>query len=97
MLISKFKFDQISKGCAVALGLSIPLSTTLTNILLLTLIANWFLAGNLKEKIDRIIRHPIARVSVFFYSLFLIGTLYSPIPHADISHFLMKMTKLLYI
>lgn len=98
---TKFKIQfnavNVSKTFAVLLGLMIPISTSLTNIVLTGLIISWFLAGHLQEKAQYIFRHPVAKLCFGFFGVFLIGCLYSNAPFNDMQDSLWKMSKLLYL
>lgn len=89
--------DLFSKQCAVLLGFFVPISTFATQVVLLLLIASWFLAGGLKEKGQFIVSHPVARITFLFFGVFVIGTLYSQASWADSLWMLEKVGKLLYI
>ena len=89
--------DVFSKQCAVLLGFFVPISTFVTQGILFLLIASWFLAGGLKEKVEFIVSHPIARITVLFFGVFVIGTLYAEVSWADSVWMLEKVGKVLYI
>lgn len=89
--------DILSKILTVALMFSLPISTALTNVILSFLILAWFLAGNLHHKAIYIFSHPITKLVLVFYLVFVMGSLYSDALGPDISQQLWKMSKLLYI
>jgi O-antigen ligase len=89
--------DVFSKQCAVLLGFTLPISTFATHVVLSFLIIAWFLAGNLKEKVDIILHHPVVRLILILFGVFIIGALYSRAPRADSLWMVQKMGKLLYI
>lgn len=89
--------DLFSKQCAVLLGFVVPISTFATQVVLLFLIASWFLAGSLKEKIQLILNHPVSQATLFFFGAFIVGSLYSQASSSDNIWMLEKMGKLLYI
>lgn len=89
--------DLFSKQCAVLLGFVVPISTFATHVVLFSLIASWFLAGSLKEKIQFILNHPVARLALLLFGIFIIGALYSKASNANSIGILGKMGKLLYI
>lgn len=93
----RLRSDRFSKQCAVLLGFLIPISTAATHVVLTGLILGWFLAGNLQEKLKIIYRHPVARMALGFFGVFLIGCLYSKAPTSDRIMLVEKMSKLLYI
>lgn len=89
--------DLLSKQCTVLLGFFVPISTFATHLVLFLLVATWFLAGGLKEKVQFIISHPIMRITMLFFGVFIIGALYSTAPYPDRVDMLGKIAKLLYI
>lgn len=91
------KCDLWSHYAAVALSAMIPISTTGTHIILLTLILLWFLAGSITVKTRIIFEHPITKVILLFLGLYGIGSLYSVGPLSDSLALCKKMSKLLYI
>lgn len=89
--------DLFSKQCAVLFGFVVPVSTLATHVVLFFLMASWFLAGNLKEKVAYILNHPVARLTLVLFGIFVIGTLYSEASSANRLGMLQKMSKLLYV
>lgn len=81
----------------VLLGFVLPLSTTLTNIVLCLLLVTGWLEGNIKKKITFTLRHPISRAALLFFGIFVVGVLYAAVPLKDSLHMLGKMSKLLYL
>lgn len=98
-MISSFskKCDQWSQYSAVILSGMIPISTTGTNIILPVLVLLWFLAGSIQEKTQLIFKHPITKMILIFFGLYVIGSVYSQGPLSDSFALLSKMSKLLYI
>ncbi|MDQ2993451.1 MAG: O-antigen ligase family protein [Pseudomonadota bacterium] len=92
----KAKFSTLSGILIVASFAALPVSTTLTDILLLLSIISMIASGNISEKINAIIHNHIALLFLAFFALFLLGTLYSTAPSHDITKMLLKNTKLLY-
>ncbi len=91
------KCDVFSKQCAVLLGFFVPVSTFVTQLLLLLLVISWFLAGDLKEKAAFIVKHPVSRMALLFFGVFIVGALYSHASSADSMSMLHKISKLLYL
>lgn len=91
------KCDQGSHYAAVALSGMIPISTAGTNVILPLLVLLWFLAGSVQEKTCIIFRHPITKIILLFFGLYLLGSVYSVGPLSDSVALLSKMSKLLYI
>lgn len=67
--------DCAAAGCAVALGVAIPVSTALDSILLVFFLFFW-LAGDVPAKIKAIRNNPVAMASLGLFMVLLLGTLY---------------------
>ncbi len=93
----QYKWDHFSKQCAVLLAFVVPISTAATNLVLLFLIPAWFLAGNLQTKAKMIGAHPIARLVLLLFGVFLLSAVYSNGSPEAVMGTLGKMAKLLYI
>lgn len=95
----QLRCERFSKQCAVLLAFMIPLSTFGTNVILFVLITSWLLAGKLHEKAKIMGFHPVARMSLVLFLIFVGGALYSKAPMKDIVAMLGigKMGKLLYL
>jgi O-antigen ligase len=91
------KCDIFSKRSAVFLSFVIPISTIATHIVLLALVMSWFLSGHLQEKTRYIFKHPVARIALLLFGLFLMGAAYSSASSENIAELLDKMSKLLYL
>jgi len=82
---------------AILFVISIPISTGITHLFLLSLIFFWFLEGDLKNKAFWVFKNPTTLLTLAFFMLFLIGSSYSKAPTDDIIELLDKMSKFLYI
>lgn len=88
--------DTVNKTLAILLVFAIPLSTTLTQVLMGLLLLVWILTGNLKEKCRLVFEHPVSRSACFLFFILLIGSTYSIASGREILAQLGKMSKLLY-
>lgn len=75
---------------------SIPLSTFVTNVLMITFMVLWLLEGNYINKVKMILNSNYLPVFIIIFSLML-GSIYSIAPFKDIMHYLNKMHKLIYL
>lgn len=96
------KIDNILKILVVMLAFVIPISTSLSSIVLVLFLICWPLAGNLKTRLMQIMTPPIAHATLLFFGLCIIGTLYAGytgdyIPWQDRVHSLGKEAKFLVI
>ena len=80
----KARWELCSKICAVLLGFIIPISTVGTHVVLMCLMATWFLAGNFQEKIKVMVEHPVARAAIILFGVFLLATLYTDAPREHV-------------
>lgn len=61
----------------IALGLSIPVSVALDNILISLITVLWLLSGELRSKADLIRQNPVAIAALLLFGLLAVGTIYS--------------------
>ena len=64
-----------ARWCVIALGVAIPLSTALDNLLLLTLLL-LVLSGNSRALWQAITKNPVARASSLLFAALLLGMAY---------------------
>jgi O-antigen ligase len=91
------KCDFIVKALTSVLAFMIPISTTIAQIVLISILILWFFSGNLYLKTQRILHHPVARFSLILFLIFLLGVIYATAPMKDSLSMLWKMSKILYI
>jgi len=60
----------------VAIGFSIPISTSLDNILLVLLMALWFFGGHFREKIRATLDNPIVLPALILFGMYVLGLFY---------------------
>ncbi len=78
------RYPSLASGAAtagrwgvIALGLSIPVSVALDNILISLIAVLWLLGGDLRGKAILIRQNPVAVAALLLFGLLAIGTLYS--------------------
>ena len=76
----------------MALGVSLPLSTSGTSILLGVILLLWIVGGDYTEKLRVMRRHPLAVAALVLFGLYVVGLIYGK-PSGrvvfDVSHFLL--------
>ena len=69
--------EACARSCAIALGVSIPISVALDNILLALILFFWFVAGDYRKKLASTLANPIAVAALALFGLFLVGATYT--------------------
>lgn len=82
---------------AVAIGIAIPLSNALTNILVVSIVLWFILAGHYKNQWHRLGRYPIVFASLLLFIALVIGLFYTSAPLVEAIAILKKYRELLYI
>jgi len=90
-------FDTTRRILAVLIGLSIPLSTALTNILCPLAILLLLAEGQYKQKFNTLRQHPVALFAILLFTFLLIGLLYTPVPLSEAGRIVDKYREWLYI
>jgi O-antigen ligase len=97
-----FSFHRISRGAhwlerhtAVALGLSLPISVALDNVLLVLLLAAWLASGRWHEKYRLIRRNPVALSALALLAWIALGLAWGSGPLSDGLVYLRKYSNLL--
>lgn len=96
-LSSKSNYNiKLTNLLIISLGVCLPLSVTITNIILALLILTWILSKSYKESLTDI--KDETTISVLSFLVFvIIGVIYTTAPKTDILHTLVKYSRLLYI
>jgi O-antigen ligase len=89
--------DRAAQWAAVALGLSIPLSVALDNVLLPLVAAGWLASGAWRAKWDAIHGNHVALAALLLFGLLLVGTFYGERYPGDALATLLKYADLLWI
>ncbi len=92
-----FHLSNLPKICGLLLAFMIPISTTLSSLMLCCLLFSWVMTGNIKSTMHIMLDNPLGKVSIFLFGLFVFGALYSDAPWQDIHDALRRMAKLLFI
>jgi O-antigen ligase len=90
-------FDTTRRILAVLIGLSIPISTALTNILCPLAILLLLAEGQYKQKFNTLRQHPVALFAILLFTFLLIGLLYTPVPLSEAGRIVDKYREWLYI
>lgn len=103
-IASAFSVNVITRRCektaqwiAILTAFFLPLSTTMLSILYPLAAGLSLCAGRWQERLLPCFRSPVILIFCVFYSLFLIGILYSSAPAADITVTLLKYSKFLSV
>jgi O-antigen ligase len=91
------KADRTSQWAAVALGISIPVSTALDGALLAFVVAGWLASGAWRAKWDAVRGNPVALAALGLFALLLLGTLYGERYPGDAASTLRKYLDLVWI
>jgi len=91
------KADRTAQWAAIALGLSIPLSVALDNVLLVFVVGGWLASGAWRAKRDAIWANGVALAALALFGLLLAGTLYGDRDPGDARTTLLKYADLLWI
>jgi O-antigen ligase len=75
--------DNLAKWSVVALGFSIPISTTLDNVLLLFIFLLWLLGAEFRSKLTIIKSNPIAILALVIFGLYVLGLFYGDVSIKD--------------
>ena len=88
---------RVSCWSAIALGVSIPVSTALDNVLMVITLAAWALSGQVRETGKICFENKTLLYSVLLFGLLTVGTLYGEGPARDALAYLWKYADLLFI
>lgn len=91
------KATLLARWSAILLGFSIPISIALDNVLLALILFLWLLSANFKEKFSVIRVNPVAVLSLVFFALLAVGTLYGERNPGDSLGYLGKYSDLLFV
>lgn len=90
-------FGGLTDLLAVLIGFSIPVSTSLAEIVTALFVACWLLAGNWRERCKVIATNSVARLSLALFGLLLIGTTWSSASWSEAFRCLLKYREFLYL
>ncbi len=91
------KADRTAQWAAVALGISIPISTALDSALLVVVLAGWLASGAWRAKWEAGRGNPVGVAALALFALLLLGTLYGERNPGDAGAILRKYLDLLWI
>jgi len=81
---------KASRWAVVALGFTIPISTTADSVMLVVVLIVSLVAKHAKERLQSAVRHPAAVAWFAFFLLVALGTLHGSASVSDRMHFLTK-------
>ena len=89
--------DQAGRWAAIALGVSIPFSVALDNVLLALVLAGWLASGAYREKISLVGRNRVCAAALVLLALLAAGMLYGEQAPGDAVSYFKKYLDLLFI
>jgi O-antigen ligase len=92
-----FAADRVARWAAVGIGASIPVSTSVDNILLGVVTLAWLAGGGYREKWAAVRANPVALAVLLLFALLAAGTLYGDRYPGDAPGFLGKYADLLAV
>lgn len=89
--------DQTGRWAAIALGVSLPISIALDNVLLTLILVGGLAGGGYREKLRAMRGNPVALAALALFALLAIGTLYANAHPGDAQQYLGKYLDLAFI
>ena len=89
--------DRTARWATIALGISIPVSVALDNVLLAVIAAGWAAGGMYREKLAVMRGNPVVLAAIGLYALLLLGAVYGDRNPGDTANFLGKYVDLAFI
>ena len=96
-IFSPISIGNIRRGLIIAVGVAIPFSNALTNVLMLAIILWFFLAGHCQNQFHKLFRYPIVPAALLLFAALGIGLFYTSAPLVEALSILKKYRELLYI
>jgi len=93
----KSQADRTAQWAAIALGVSIPLSTALDNVLLVLVAAGWLASCAWRETWQATRANTVALAALGLFALLALGTLYGERNPGDATTYLGKYVDLLFV
>jgi O-antigen ligase len=90
-------FAKATRLTAVALGFTIPISTSATEVVLVLLLVCWLCSGDYAARLRAIGRNKVAVLSLAMFGVYAIGVSYSSAPLLEAADALWKYRKLAYL
>ncbi len=89
--------ETLAPWVVVALGISLPISTALDNVLLFVILILWVASAEYKTRIVLALKNPVALAAVAIFLLYVLGLLYGDAEKADALKSLSKASNFLLI
>ncbi len=90
-------FDNTRRTLAILIGIAIPISTALTNILCPLILLLILAEGQYKQKFKQLYLHPIVILAMLLLLIMLLGFFYTPVSFLEAGGILDKYREFLYI
>ncbi|GAA4424916.1 hypothetical protein GCM10023090_19060 [Acidovorax lacteus] len=90
-------FDRLARWCLVALFFMVPITLAGANIALACTLLFWLLAGRWRERAEAVRNLPVAVPLLGLFGLVVLGCLYSDASNKEMTHHLLKFSKLVWI
>ncbi|HEX5767567.1 MAG TPA: O-antigen ligase family protein, partial [Burkholderiales bacterium] len=90
-------FHNLGRYAAIAMGVSIPISTALDNVLFALILIAWLASGHLREKLASIRQNPAALAALALLGLLLLGMAWGPGSARDGWYYMNKYKELLLV
>ncbi|MDE2310695.1 MAG: O-antigen ligase family protein [Betaproteobacteria bacterium] len=87
---------SLARWCVIALGIAIPLSVALDNLLLFALLV-LMLAGSYRAVLHTAVHNPVARASALLFAALLLGVSYGNTPLGEAADILGKYADLAFV
>lgn len=75
---------HIGAGAVILLGASLFVSTAADTALVALAAACWFIEGRFREKVSRVVKHPVSIAALLLFAFYAAGAAYSTAGRADI-------------
>ena len=97
IVTNKFTINQAINIILLLISLSIPLSTSTTTVLFSLFMLLWIIEGNYQNKTNCVWQYPACFATILLLLSLTLGSLYSCASWTEITFFLKKMIKLIYL
>jgi len=90
-------FPRATAALAVAIGFSIPVSTSLAEIVTSLFLLSWGLEGNHRSRLRQLVDNPVARLSLGMFGLLFVAMAWSSASWYEAARCLLKYREFLYL
>jgi O-antigen ligase len=89
--------NSTTAGLAVAIGFSIPVSTSLAEIVTTLFLLSWVLQGELRERLRRLADNPLARFALAIFGMLFLAIAWSSASWWEATRCLLKYREFMYV